>query len=158
VPSGDASLEVRSPSALSHSEQRLEFGRTYLIRPPTPSGIHNLLAPSSAPSLPALFHAGSALGDTLQSFLPLALPYVVSDAFPLMALNFRSAFRVLLNARVRHRAQRFRLKSGAWLSWVFLPSGYSLSLRHSDLHRKFPSFSYSPDVTGWPSSNSGFRS
>jgi hypothetical protein len=54
-------------------------------QPPAPSGFLNLLAPSSAPSLPALFHAGSALGVTLQSFVPLAQPYVVSNAVPLLA-------------------------------------------------------------------------
>jgi len=56
-------------------------------RPPAPSGAHNLLAPSSAPSLPALFHAGSALGVTLQSFPPLAQPYAVPSAVPLLAFS-----------------------------------------------------------------------
>jgi len=36
------------------------------------------------PSLPALFHAGSALGVTLQSFLPPAQQYAVPSAFPLV--------------------------------------------------------------------------
>jgi len=34
---------------------------------------------------PALFHAGSALGVTLQSFTPLTQPYAVSSVFPLLA-------------------------------------------------------------------------
>jgi hypothetical protein len=37
-------------------------GRVYLARPPAPSGYLNLLAPQSAPSLLALFHARSAHG------------------------------------------------------------------------------------------------
>jgi len=61
--------------------------RACISRSPAPSGVHNLLAPSSAPSLPALFHAGSALGVTLQSFAPLAQPYAVSSAVPLLAFS-----------------------------------------------------------------------
>lgn len=61
-------------------------------RPPAPSGSRNLLAPSSAPSLPALFHAGSALGVTLQSFLPRAQPCAVSSAVPLVAFHPPSGF------------------------------------------------------------------
>jgi hypothetical protein len=37
-------------------------GRACLTRPPAPSGFLNLVAPWSAPCLPALFHAGSAPG------------------------------------------------------------------------------------------------
>jgi hypothetical protein len=44
-----------------HSEQRL-FGRACLTQPPASSGFLNLLTLCSAPSLPAVFHAGSALG------------------------------------------------------------------------------------------------
>jgi len=53
-------------------------------QPPAPSGVHNLLTPSSAPSLLALFHARSALGSALQSFLPLTQPYAVSSVDPLL--------------------------------------------------------------------------
>jgi hypothetical protein len=60
--------------------------------PPAPSGSHNLLAPSSAPSLPALFHAGSALGVALQSLLPPAQPHAVSSAVPLLAFKTPSGF------------------------------------------------------------------
>jgi len=63
------------------------IGRACISRPPAPSGDHNLLAPSSAPSLPALFHAGSALGVTLQSLVPPAQPYAVSSAVPLLAFS-----------------------------------------------------------------------
>jgi hypothetical protein len=38
------------------------IGRVCLARPPAPPGFRNLLALSSAPSLPALFRAGSAHG------------------------------------------------------------------------------------------------
>jgi hypothetical protein len=59
--------------------------RGCLPRSPAPSGVRNLLARSSAPSLLALFHARSALGDPLQSFVPPEQPCAVSDAVPLMA-------------------------------------------------------------------------
>jgi hypothetical protein len=91
APSGSASLEVSTPSASSHSEQRPD-GQDLPSRPPAPSGSRNLLAPSSAPSSPALFHAGSAPGVTLQSFLPPAQPYAVSSAVPLLTFDTPSGF------------------------------------------------------------------
>jgi hypothetical protein len=60
-----------SPSASPHPGQRHD-GRAYLTRPPAPSGFHNLLALSSAPSLVALFHATSAHG--VAPFRALLLP------------------------------------------------------------------------------------
>jgi len=77
-------LRFRPLQRLSSSEQRHEWSGMQ-SRPPAPSGYRNLLAPSSAPSLPALFHAGSALGVTLQSLLPPAQPHAVSSAVPLLA-------------------------------------------------------------------------
>jgi len=65
-------LRFLTPSALSHSEQRPCRDRVCLTRSPAPSGSLNLLVLSSALSLPALFHAGSALGVALQSLLPSA--------------------------------------------------------------------------------------
>jgi hypothetical protein len=62
-------------------------GRDCVPGPPAPSGIHNLLAPSSAPSLPALFHAGSALGVTLQSFVPPSQPHAVPSAVTLVTFE-----------------------------------------------------------------------
>jgi len=41
---------------------------------------------------PALFHAGSAPGVTLQSFVPPAQPYAVPGAFPLLAFPPPSGF------------------------------------------------------------------
>jgi hypothetical protein len=82
-----------------------------LARPPAPSGFLNLLAPSSAPSRPALFHAGSAPGvhpselsssrAAVRCFQRLSPPDV------------SYAFRVFLRTRVRHPTQGFRLKSSA---------------------------------------------
>jgi len=66
--------------------------RVCISRSPAPSGVHNLLAPSSAPSLPALFHAGSAPGVTLQSFAPLAQPHAVPSAVTLLAFPAPSGF------------------------------------------------------------------
>jgi hypothetical protein len=86
-----ATRQLAAPPLRSRPLQRFPaqgsgmIGRACISRPPAPSGDHNLLAPSSAPSLPALFHAGSALGVTLQSFLPPAQPYAVSSAIPLLA-------------------------------------------------------------------------
>jgi len=79
----EAERRSATPSLRSRSLQRLPArgsgmsGRAYQTRPPAPPGVHNLLALSSAPSLPALFHAGSALGITLQSFVPLTQPCAV---------------------------------------------------------------------------------
>jgi hypothetical protein len=56
-----SSREVCSPSASPRTWQ-WHFDRVCLARPPAPSGFLNLVAPRSAPCLPALFHAGSALG------------------------------------------------------------------------------------------------
>jgi hypothetical protein len=86
-----ASREVSAPSAFPHPGQRHEW-LGLPTQPPAPSGSHNLLAPSSAPSLPALFHAGSAPGATLQSFLPLTQPYAVSSVVPLLAFWAPSGF------------------------------------------------------------------
>jgi len=94
---------------LPRPEQRHELAGPCISRPPAPSGSRNLLAPSSAPSLPALFHAGSALGVTLQSFHPPAQPHAVSSASPLLAFEPPSGFS--LRARVHHSVQRFRLKT-----------------------------------------------
>jgi hypothetical protein len=84
-------LRFRPLQRLPSTEQRHEMVGI-APRPPAPSGYRNLLAPSSAPSLPALFHAGSALGVTLQSFIPPAQPYAVSSAAPLLALPPPSGF------------------------------------------------------------------
>jgi len=86
LPVSSASHEVSSPSAHPHPEQR-PCDWACLTQSPAPSGIHNLLAPSSALSLPALFHAGSAPGVPLQSIFPHAQPYAVSGAFPLMTFQ-----------------------------------------------------------------------
>jgi hypothetical protein len=128
-------------------------GRTYLARPPAPSGFRNLLAPSSAPSLPALFHAGSAPGVNPPE---LSSSRAAVRCFQrLSPLGVRAAFRVFLRARVRHSTQRFRLKSSAWLSWAFSPPGFSFSLRWSDLRRSSPHAVTLSDASGRTGSTSG---
>jgi len=105
-----ASLEVLTPSAFLCPGKR-HPGQAYLAQPPAPSGSHNLLTPSSAPSLPALFHAGSALG--------VHPPELCSSRAVVRCFQRRSplgvpaAYRVLLHARVRHSTQRFRLNASA---------------------------------------------
>jgi len=101
-----------------------------------PAGFLNLLAPSSAPSLPALFHAGSALGVCPSE--PRSSRAAVRCFQRLSPLGVRFAFRVLLRARVRHSSQWFRLSSSASLSWAFFPPGFSPSLRWNGLHRSSP--------------------
>jgi len=79
-------------------------------RPPAPSGSRNLLAPSSAPSLPGLvpcrirswghppeLSSSHAAARCFQRRSPLGVP---------------TAFRVLLRARVRFPVQLFKLKTG----------------------------------------------
>jgi hypothetical protein len=65
------SLRFSAPSASPRSQQQHD-GRVCLARPLALSGFLDLSAPSSAVSLPALFHAGSALG--VVPFRALLLP------------------------------------------------------------------------------------
>jgi len=67
------------------------------------------LTPSSALSLPALFHAGSALGVNPSK---LSSSCAAVRCFQrLSPLGVLTAFRVLLRARVRHSIQLFKLKT-----------------------------------------------
>jgi hypothetical protein len=136
---------------LPRPEQRHD-GRTCHVRPPAPSGDHNLLAPQSAPSLPALFHAGSALGSTLQSFLPPAQPCTVPGVLPLLAFTPPSGF-----CSARESATR---PSGLdWSRARSSPGSFSLqglhSLRWSGLHRPSPHAVFRPDLIGQPDAASG---
>jgi len=70
--------EVSSPSAYSRTGQRLVEGQVFLPDHLASSGFLNPLTLLSAPCLPALFHAGSALG-----------------VFPCRAFPFRAAVRRL---------------------------------------------------------------
>jgi hypothetical protein len=65
------SLRFSAPTASPRSQQQHD-GRVCLARPLAPSGFLDLSAPSSAVSLPALFHAGSAHG--VVPFRALLLP------------------------------------------------------------------------------------
>jgi hypothetical protein len=56
-----SSLEVSSPTASPRTGQR-HSDQVCLTWPPAPPGFLNLMAPSSAPSLLAIFHARSAHG------------------------------------------------------------------------------------------------
>jgi hypothetical protein len=57
-----SSLEVCSPTAYPLAKQRLSFARGCRPRAPASSGFLDLVTPSSAPRLLALFHARSAHG------------------------------------------------------------------------------------------------
>jgi hypothetical protein len=113
-----SSLEVSTPSAFPRPGQRHD-GWAYLAQPPAPLGSRNLVAPSSAPSLPALFHAGSALGVTLQSFLPPAQPYAVPSAVPLLAFAPPSGF-------CSARESATRVRGLAWKRARSSPGFFSL--------------------------------
>jgi hypothetical protein len=80
-------------------------------QPPAPPGFLNLLALSSAPSLPALFHAGSAPGVHPSELCSSRAAVRCSQRRS--PLGVRSASRVFLRARVRHSNQRFRLDPSA---------------------------------------------
>jgi hypothetical protein len=83
-PTSSASLEVSTPSASSSSRQRHD-GRACIpdrLRLQVLTTSWRFHPPRASP---ALFHAGSALGVTLQSFLPLAQPHAVASAVPLLA-------------------------------------------------------------------------
>jgi len=88
APFSSASLEVLIPTAFPVPRAAASCLAGFLhSRPPASSGSRNLLTPQSAPSLPALFHAGSALGITLQSLFPTAQPYAISSAAPLLVFH-----------------------------------------------------------------------
>jgi len=62
LPCFGAFLEVWFPFSVFPTRGSGFMGRRFLVRPPASSGFRNLLTPSSAPSLPALFHTGPAPG------------------------------------------------------------------------------------------------
>jgi hypothetical protein len=87
TPTSSASLEVSTPSASSQLRAAASTGRACIpdrLRLQVLTTSWRFDPPRASP---ALFHAGSALGVTLQSFLPLTQPYAVSSAVPLMAFR-----------------------------------------------------------------------
>lgn len=100
LPTCSTFLEVFNPCSVFPLRTAASLDRDSLSRSPAPPGSLNLMVLSSVPSLPTLFHAGSALGDTLQSLIPHAQQHAVSSALPLM--TFVYAFRVSLRTPVRH--------------------------------------------------------
>jgi hypothetical protein len=122
-------------------------------RPPAPSGSHNLLAPSSAPSLPGLISCRiRSWGHPSELSSSRAAVRCFQRRSP---LGVPTASRVLLRARVRLSVQLLKLRPSAWLSWVFYPPGFSLSLRWSGLHRPSPRVVTDPDASGRTDSTSG---
>jgi hypothetical protein len=79
-----ASPGVLDPSALSASETRLP--RVYQARHRPTSGFCTLLPVFVLRSLPALFHAGNALGVFLQGFFPSQSLRALSGPVTFMAL------------------------------------------------------------------------
>jgi hypothetical protein len=80
-----ASPGVFDPSALSASETRLP--RVYQARHRPASGFRTLLPVFVLRSLPALFHAGNALGFFLQGLFPSQSLRALSGSVPFMALS-----------------------------------------------------------------------
>jgi hypothetical protein len=79
------------------------------FRPPAPSGYRNLLAPSSAPSLPGLISCRiRSWGHPPELCSSRAAVRCSQRRSP---LGVRAAFRVLLHAGVRHPVQLFKLKT-----------------------------------------------
>jgi hypothetical protein len=79
------------------------------FRPPAPSGSRNLLAPSSAPSLPGLVSCRiRSWGHPPELSSSRAAVRCFQRRSP---LDVRNAFRVLLHAGVRHPVQLFKLKT-----------------------------------------------
>jgi len=100
TPTSSSSLEVFTPSAFPPLGAAASIDRACISQSPAPPGFLNLMTLSSAPSLPALFHAGSALG--------VHPPKLSSSCTAVRCfqrpspLGVPTAFRVLLRARVRH--------------------------------------------------------
>jgi len=108
IPSCSASHEVSDPcSAFPTQSSGLKWLWFTKPEPPAPPGVRNLLALSSALSLPALFHAGSAHGVNPSELCSSRV--AVRRFRRLDPLGVPTAFRALLRARVRHLAKRFRL-------------------------------------------------
>jgi hypothetical protein len=102
TPTSSSSLEVFTPSAFPPLGAAASIDRACVSRSPAPPGFLNLMTLSSAPSLPALFHAGSALGVHPPK---LSSSCAAVRCFQrLSPLGVPTAFRVLLRARVRHSA------------------------------------------------------
>jgi len=81
-----SSPEVSPPSAFPRTGQRLFEGQVFLPGRLASSGFLNPVTPSSAPCLPALFHAGSAPGVSPSKLFPSVQPFAVSDAVALLSL------------------------------------------------------------------------
>jgi len=130
-----ASLEVSTPSAFPRSEQRHE-----LVEPTSPDRLRlQVLATSWRLHPPRAcrpcFMPDPLLGSPFRAFSSRAAVRRLRRHSP---LGVRSAFRVLLRARVRLSIQGFSLESSAWLSWVFSLPRLSLHQRWSGLHRPSP--------------------
>jgi hypothetical protein len=115
---------VSSPPAHSASEAR--FSRVYLARHLPPAGFRNLLAASIFRSLPALFHAGSAHGVSLQGLSPTSSLRVLPNSVPSwpwcsptsrLSRRLRDPLtsKALLPKRIRHRVLWFPSHSAAAL-------------------------------------------
>jgi len=128
------SLEVLIPSAFSHLQQQ-NMVKLASLDPLAPSGVLNLLTPFRH-KLTGLLSCQIRSWDhpsELCSFREAVCCF--QHPYPLDVLT---AFRVLLNAKVRHPRQLFKLNTSTWLSWVFTPSGYSTSLLRLNLRRTNP--------------------
>jgi len=147
-------LRFRPLQRFPRPGQRHELAQACLPEPPAPPGSRNLLAPSSAPSLPALFHAGSAPGVTLQSFPPPAQPYAVSSVSPLLGFEPPSGFSSARESTTRISCldqNRARSSPGSF------PLQGSLSSRAGSVfHLSSPPVVDPLDASGLRASTSGF--
>jgi hypothetical protein len=126
------------------------------FRPPAPSGYRNLLAPSSAPSLPGLISCRiRSWGHPPELCSSRAAVRWSQRRSP---LGVRAAFRVLLHAGVRHPVQLFKLKTERVALLGICPSRVRLSLRWSRFRRTSPRVVATQDASGQRSSTSGSHS
>jgi hypothetical protein len=101
-----------------HSRQRLFEGRASHARPPAPSGFLNLLTLQSAPSLPALFHAGSAPG--VRPSEPCSSRAAVRRLRRRCPLDVATPFRPTRVPTVR-RERRNTAPRPSFPMWIVLP-------------------------------------
>lgn len=95
-----------------HSKQRLCVEQAYRTCSPAPSGFHNLLTPSSAPSLLTLFHVRSALG--VSPFRALLLPCSRTPS-PMPIPSCRSVHRASHTAYLPPRRSIRRSAPACWI-------------------------------------------
>jgi len=141
TPTSSSSLEVFTPSAFPPLGAAASIDRACMSRSPAPSGFLNLMTLSSAPSLPALFHAGSALGvSPSKAFFLVRSRALFPTPFPSWRPNRLQGFAPRASPPL---GQRFKLMSERVALLGIFPSRVFTLAAMSRPSPVLPSWSYS---------------